>query len=186
MKNLILIIVIASFIGCAQSKPASEAQTNNSQISNAAAQPTPTVAEQFQAMGKMCADTDAARKARNKKSSLYKRLGGKAKIEKLIGDWLSLHRKNPVVAPFFAQSDDRTVAVRGASWISTNAGGPKTYKGPPLKATHGHRNISAEVFLAAGGDVMQAMKNNSYPEETIQDLMCLLGSKSEEIISEKK
>lgn len=146
----------------------------------------PTVDEQLSAMGKMCTDTAERRKASDSKTSLYKRLGGKAKIEKVVFDWVALHYKNDKVAPFFAHSDAKAASAKGAAWLISVSGGPKKYRGPTLAVSHAHRKIGNDAFLAAGADVAQAMKANGHSEENIQDLLCLLGSHRASVVSEAK
>lgn len=144
---------------------------------------TPTAAEQLEGLGKTCADTAEARQARYAEQSLYKSLGGEARIKKFTTDFVGLHYSNPVVAPFFRNTDRQEAAARGAQWLITNSGGPKVYAGPSLQAVHGRMKITPEAFLAAGGDVQTAMKSNGYTEEQIQDVLCLLGSHISEVVA---
>lgn len=179
MRTIVVLMTLLVTTACSK----------NVDLKKEAEQPAPhvpTTAEQIQGMGKMCADTAEARKARDAKQSLFLRLGGKDKIKKLTADFVGLHYKNTIVEPFFRNTKQAKAVDRGAKWFIANSGGPKVYHGSSLKKTHAKMNITPEAFLAAGGDVAQAMKDNGYSQEDTQDVMCLLGSHMDEVVAIKK
>ena len=55
----------------------------------------------------------------------------------------------------------------------SGTGGPAVYKGPALSESHAHMKLTNADFLAAGGDVIQGMKNLGYGENEIDEMVCI-------------
>lgn len=143
---------------------------------------TPSVDEQIAGLETMCAESSAARAARDAESSLFERLGGEAGIRALVAEIMKLHMANPSVGHFFAAADSVKSVDRAARFFISRTGGPDVYEGPSVKAFHGPMKISNADFLAAGADIFQALKNLGYGQAEIDDFVCLLVGLREEVV----
>jgi truncated hemoglobin YjbI len=134
----------------------------------------PTPDEQVTMMEAQCAASEKARSERHAKSPLYERLGGEKKIHALTQELVKLHLQNKDVAYLFEDLDGEMVAKRVAEFMISNTGGPTVYEGPDLTTSHAHMHLTNADFMAAGADVIQAMKNMGYGQEEIDEVVCAL------------
>ena len=153
----------------AEKKPAQEAAT-------------PTVEEQIAGLEAMCAEATEAREKRQAEESLYLRLGKDEKIHALTKEVVRLHLENDAIKHLFKAEYADSVAERVAKFMISGTGGPQVYKGPSLEESHANMKLTNADFLAAGGDIIQAMKNLEYPQSTIDDLVCALVSMRTQVI----
>jgi len=143
----------------------------------------PTVDEQVAGLVKMCADTESARVARQEAKPLYFRLGEYDKIHDLTEEIVRLHSINPAFERFWGHIDEERLVKNVSDFVSTGTGGPKVYTGRDMPSAHAHLELSQGDFLAAGGDVSQAMKNKGYGEEETQEFVCILVSMKDMVIT---
>jgi hemoglobin len=138
--------------------------------------------EHVAALEDMCAKNAVAMASRNEKSSFYDRLGGEKKIHEFTKELMRVHMENPDVAYRLKDLDLDHVANRVALFIISGTGGPDVYNGPSLPDTHRHMKLTNADFLAAGGDVITAMKNVGYSQDVIDDMVCTLVSLRDQVV----
>jgi len=143
----------------------------------------PTVDEQMAGIVQMCADSEAARVQRQIDKPLYYRLGEYDAILALTTEIVRLHDINPDFDRFMDQIDDGQLAKNVADFVSTGTGGPKVYTGRDMPSSHAHLELSSADFLSAGSDVNKAMVNKGYGEEEIQEMVCILVSMKDLVIT---
>lgn len=151
--------------------------------SPAVAGDSPSVDEQMAGVVKMCADSEAARVARQEAKPLYERLGGYDKIRDLTAEIVRLHSINPDFQRFWGHIDEKALIKNVADFVSTGTGGPKNYTGRDMPSAHAHLELSKADFLSAGNDVGMAMKNKGYGEEETQEFVCILVSMKDLVIT---
>jgi len=67
------------------------------------------------------------------------------------------------------------VSKRVADFMISGMGGPAVYKNrPTLPDSHRHMKLTNADFMAAGADVIQAMKNLEYGQNEIDEVVCAL------------
>ena len=136
----------------------------------------PTDAEQVAGVQKMCTDATIAIQKRQAEKSLFDRLGGDERITVLARKIIEAHQKNPKISPMFARIDTPKVIQHVAEFLVVGTGGKGAYTGKDMVSVHRNLNISNGDFLAAGGDVQAVMKDMSYGENEIQEIVCALTS----------
>jgi hemoglobin len=150
---------------------------------SAGAGDTPTVDEQMAGLVQMCADTEAARVERQTEKPLYYRLGEYDAITALTTEIVRLHDINPDFDRFMDQVDHDALIRNVADFVSTGTGGPEVYTGRDMPSSHAHLELSNADFLSAGSDVNQAMLNKGYGDEEIQEMVCILVSMKDLVIT---
>ena len=95
---------------------------------------------------------------------------------------LTLHLEQPELARILAPYDITVLADRLARFIVSRTGGPPVYNGPPLTESHGHLNLTNEIFVLGGGDVPVAMKELGYDEGVTNDVVCMLASLRDQVV----
>ena len=93
-----------------------------------------------------------------------------------------MHLKNDAVKHFFDESDTTEVADRVAKFIISGTGGPTVYEGPDLTSSHAAMKLTNADFLAAGGDIVQAMQNLGHGQDEIDELICALVAMRDQVV----
>jgi hemoglobin len=142
----------------------------------------PTADEQVAGLEAMCAANADARSARHAKTPLFERLGGEEGIHAFTRELTRLHLENDDINYMFTELDAEKVANHVALFIISGTGGPASYDGPELKVSHADMGLTNADFMAAGGDVIQAMKNLEYGQDEIDEVVCILVSLRDQVV----
>ena len=136
----------------------------------------PTIDEQILGLKAMCAANAEAMAERQEGESLYLRLGGEEKIREIVIEIVRLHDEDENFDRFMDQVDQERLIDGVTQFLVVGTGGPGEYEGPNMVDAHAHLLLTNADFLAAGGDVMEAMANKGCGEEEIQEIICTLVS----------
>jgi hemoglobin len=135
----------------------------------------PTADQQVKSLEQMCEDSASARSARHAEKTLYERLGKEKGINAITTEIVRLHRLNPAIKHHLEGGDDAALAKHVADFMVSGMGGPNIYTNrPSLTDSHRHLKLTNADFMAAGGDVMQAMKNLGHGQNEIDEVVCAL------------
>ena len=148
----------------------------------AATEKTPTVAEQIAGMQTMCAESEQARNDRHAANPLYYRLGEYKKIHRFTREVVRLHFENQALDRIMAGIDGERLAKNVADFVSTGTGGPEIYKGRDMPSAHARFKLTDADFLAAGGDIVQAMQSMGYGQPEIDEFVCILVSMKDLVV----
>ena len=92
-------------------------------------------------------------------NSLYDRLGGQAGITRITRELMKSHLTNPLVKTRYENSEDLArVERRVVEFFCAGAGGPESYSGQDMLATHRGMNISEQEFITVVDDAMDALE----------------------------
>ena len=152
-------------------------------VGAAGAADAPTADVQMEGLVKMCAGSAEAREQRHAEQPLFFRLGGSDRIHELTTEIIRLHNINPDFERFMGDVDGEELASNVADFMSTGMGGPDVYTGRDMASSHAHLELSNADFLSAGSDVTKAMHNLGYGEEEIQEVICILVSMKDLVIT---
>ncbi len=144
----------------------------------------PTVQDQIHALEAMCEASAEARAKRHEETSLYDRLGKDEGMHAFTKELVRLHLQNPAIKHMFEGLDNDKVAAHVAQFMISGLGGPAVYEGPSLTESHKNMNLTNADFLAAGGDVVQAMKNLGYGQNEIDEVICTLVALRPQVVLE--
>jgi hemoglobin len=115
-------------------------------------------------------------------TSLYDRLGGRDGITRITRTLIENHMANPLVATRYAQSDMDKVERRVIEFFCAGAGGPETYTGQDMLATHKGMNISEQEFVAVVDDAMAALQTNGIDQPTRDAVLGILWSLKGQVV----
>lgn len=147
-----------------------------------ATEKAPTVDEQISGMKTMCAETEQARNDRHTANPLYYRLGEYDKIHRFTSEVVRLHFENSDLDRIMVGIDGKKLAKNVADFVSTGTGGPKVYQGRDMPTAHAHLKLTDADFLAAGGDIVQAMQSMGYGQPEIDEFVCILVSMKDHVV----
>lgn len=115
--------------------------------------------------------------------SLYERLGRKEGISRVVRDVITNHLANPLVQSRFAgvKDMDRLHKV-STEFFCMGAGGPESYTGRDLIATHQGMNVSEQELIAVVDDVAAALDKNGIDAQTKSDVIGVLFSLKAQVV----
>ena len=115
-------------------------------------------------------------------TSLYDRLGRHEGITRITRTLIDNHLANPLVNARYGASDMPRVEQRVIEFFCAGAGGPETYTGKDMLATHKGMNISEQEFVTVVDDAMAALETHNIDPATRSDVLAILWSLKGEVI----
>jgi hemoglobin len=116
-------------------------------------------------------------------TTLYERLGRREGITRITADLMKNHLANPVVNARYLNSDNLArVEQRVVEFFCAGTGGPETYTGQDMLATHKGMNISEQEFMSVIDDAMDALQKNAIDDATRNEVLAVLWSMRKEVV----
>ncbi|WP_426192435.1 group I truncated hemoglobin [Massilia sp. DWR3-1-1] len=115
--------------------------------------------------------------------AVYRGLGGKAGIKKIVDDFVPLLLSDPRIKESFADSDAKQIHAALSEQFCALAGGPCTYGGEPMKEVHAGLKITNAQFNALTEDLQIAMENNGVAPSVANKLVAKLAPMQREIVT---
>jgi hemoglobin len=116
-------------------------------------------------------------------TTLYERLGRREGITRITADLMKNHLANPMVKTRYENSEDLArVERRAVEFFCAGTGGPETYTGQDMVATHKGMNINEQEFMSVIDDVMDALQKNAIDEATRNEVLAILWSMRTEVV----
>lgn len=115
-------------------------------------------------------------------TTLYERLGQRDGIARITRSLIENHMANPLVKTRYEGSDMARVEQRVVEFFCAGAGGPETYSGKDMLATHRGMNVSEQEFVTVIDDAMAALESNGVDAPTRNDVLAILWSLKEQVL----
>jgi hemoglobin len=116
-------------------------------------------------------------------TSLYDRLGQRDGIARITRSLIQNHMANPLVKTRYENSENMDrVEQRVIEFFCAGAGGPESYSGQDMLATHRGMNISEQEFVSVIDDAMAALESNGIEPATRNEVLAILWSLKGEVI----
>jgi hemoglobin len=142
----------------------------------------PTAEDHMNGLVEMCAASAEARAQRHTDKSLYERLGGYDRILEMTTEVVRLHTVNDQIKHTVANVDKKALAKHVADFMAAGIGGTAEYTGRDLKSSHVHLELTDADFLAAGGDIITAMRSMDYGQEEIDEVVCMFVGLKDQVV----
>jgi hemoglobin len=115
--------------------------------------------------------------------TLYQRLGQREGIARITRTLIENHLANPLVSTRYANSENMArVEQRVVEFFCAAAGGPETYSGQDMLATHRGMNISEQEFVSVIDDAMAALETHGIDAATRNEVLAMLWSLKGDVI----
>lgn len=116
-------------------------------------------------------------------TSLYERLGRREGITRITRELMKNHLANPLVKTRFEKSEDLArVERRAIEFFCAGSGGPESYSGQDMLATHRGMNVSEQEFIAVVDDAMAALEECGIDPSARNEVLAILWSLKKEVI----
>ena len=126
--------------------------------------------------------------------TLYERLGGEPAIKAVIEEFVARAAADTKVN-FTRTGEPRTwkptpenlthLKQGRVAFVSEATGGPKNYKGAPMKGAHAGMSISNAEFDALAANLSGALDKFKVPAKEKQELLAIVGTTRADIVEEK-
>jgi len=113
---------------------------------------------------------------------LYDRLGGKPAIAAVVDDFVGRVAADNRINGKFANTDIPRLKMLLVEQICQASGGPCTYSGRSMKATHAGMGVSSSDFDALVGDLVATLNKFKVPEREKSELLGALGPMKGDIV----
>ena len=117
-----------------------------------------------------------------KVASLYERLGGEAKVRKIVNDILDKNYNNPDIGHYFRKVDMKKLKQLVFEFFSMGTGGPHKYTGRDMRTSHTDLKINKEDFEKANIDVLLALEENGVGEAERNEVIGILDSLKHDVV----
>jgi hemoglobin len=114
--------------------------------------------------------------------ALFQQLGGKAGIDKIVADLLPIIKADPRINGFFQKTDMQKLGVLLGEQFCMLAGGPCTYTGRDMVASHDEMGVRSAHFAALAEDLQIAMENNKVASSASNQLVAKLAPMKRAIV----
>jgi hemoglobin len=118
--------------------------------------------------------------------TLYKRLGGKSGIVKVVDDFVAeVARDDRIRAEHkkhFKEGDVAGLKDHLVNQLGSASGGPEKYKGRPMDVAHKGLKITNKDFDALVDDLVLAMRRNAVPVKEQEEVKKLLEPLRKEVV----
>ena len=113
---------------------------------------------------------------------LYDRLGGKPAITAVVDDFVGRVAADNRINGKFANTDIPRFKMLLMEQICQASGGPCTYTGRSMKATHAGMGVSSSDFDALVGNLVATLNKFKVPEREKSELLGALGPMKGDIV----
>jgi hemoglobin len=114
--------------------------------------------------------------------ALYDRLGGKASIPAVVDQFVANVAGDKRINGRFGTTDIPRLKGHLVDQVCMATGGPCTYTGRTMKATHAGMRISHAEFGALVEDLVAALDTFKVPQKEKSELLGLLGPMNKDIV----
>ena len=119
---------------------------------------------------------------------LFDRLGGTAGITSIVEDAVEAHMNNPAISARFLpykEQPERLAVIKKHSidFFSAGSGGPVTYSGRDMPATHRGMNISPAEYMHVVDDILKVLDKHKIENDAKKDVLAILWSLKDMIIA---
>jgi hemoglobin len=129
-----------------------------------------------------CNTMEQASKSTMSDKSLYERLGGKPAITAVVEDFVGRVAADDRINGKFANTDIPRLKMLLVEQICQASGGPCSYTGRSMKATHAGMGVSKADFDALVGDLVATLNKFKVPEREKNELLGALAPMKKDIV----
>lgn len=117
-----------------------------------------------------------------KTATLYERLGGEAKVRKIVNDTLDKNFHNPVIGPYFHKLDMDKLKQLVFEFFSMGTGGPHKYTGRDMASAHANHKITEADYNSSNNDLLEALEENGVGEQEKREVIAILDTLKGQVI----
>ncbi|WP_435101670.1 group I truncated hemoglobin [Halarchaeum sp. P4] len=114
--------------------------------------------------------------------SLYAQIGGQEAVEAVVDDFYDKVLDDPLLQPYFEDTDMQALFAHQVQFVSAVAGGPVDYKGDDMRSAHEGMGITDEAFDQVAEYLAAAMRENGVPEDDIETVIAEVDALRDDVV----
>jgi hemoglobin len=130
------------------------------------------------------AKTDSAQAPAGAKDALYRELGGKDGITKVVDLFLAKVDNDLRINLFFEKTDHKDLRNLVIEQFCQATGGPCVYSGRSMEEAHSGLNLTDADFAAFVEDLIAALDELKVPKASQEKLLALLGPMKHQVVGQ--
>ncbi|GGL60090.1 group I truncated hemoglobin [Halocalculus aciditolerans] len=103
--------------------------------------------------------------------SIYAEIGGRDAVESVVDDFYDRVLDDPVLTPYFEDTDMDELFAHQVQFVSSVAGGPVEYDGEDMQAAHEGMGITGEAFAHVADHLDAALRENGVPGDAVESII---------------
>jgi hemoglobin len=111
-------------------------------------------------------------------ASLFEKLGGFAKVSRIVSAFYDKVLDSEILAPYFQNADMRQLIDHQTKFIAQVMGGPASYSNQELQRVHQHLDVSDEAFAEMAMLMRETLEDFDLEDEDVETIC-------DEIVSRK-
>ncbi|GCF13692.1 hypothetical protein Harman_16270 [Haloarcula mannanilytica] len=114
--------------------------------------------------------------------SIFERIGGRDAVEAVVSDFYDRVLDDPVLEPYFEDTDMQDLYSHQVQFISAVAGGPVNYDGDDMATAHDGMGITEEAFGHVADHLEAALRENDVPDDDIAAILTDVAAMEDDIV----
>ncbi|GGM76445.1 hemoglobin [Halarchaeum rubridurum] len=116
--------------------------------------------------------------------SIYAEIGGRDAVESVVDDFYDRVLDDPLLQPYFEDTDMNELFAHQVQFVSAVAGGPVEYDGEDMQTAHEGMGITEEAFERVADYLAAAMAENDVPEEDIDAVIEEVAALKDDVVGQ--
>lgn len=103
--------------------------------------------------------------------SIYAKIGGQDAVEAVVSDFYDRVFDDPLLEPYFENTDRDALYVHQVQFVSSVTGGPVSYEGTDMQHAHEGMGITEEAFERVATYLREALRENDVDEDDAEAIL---------------
>lgn len=116
--------------------------------------------------------------------SLYAEIGGRDAVEAVVDDFYDRVLADPVLEPYFEDTDMDALFAHQVQFISAVAGGPADYDGDDMQAAHEGMGITGEAFGHVAEHLTDALRENGVDDDNVDAIIGEVAALEDDVVGQ--
>jgi len=116
--------------------------------------------------------------------SLYGEIGGREAVEAVVEDFYDRVLDDPVLEPYFEDTDMEALFAHQVQFVSAVAGGPVEYDGADMQTAHEGMGITGDAFGRVATHLDDALRANGVDEEDADAILDEVAALEDDVVAQ--
>ena len=117
-------------------------------------------------------------------TSIYERIGGSESVAAAVELFYERVLGDPVLRPYFADTDMRGLKTHMRAFLATALGGPEIYRGRDMHSAHAHLHVTHAAFDHVVDHLVWTLDALGVPDDVIEAIGAKLSPLRAQIVAE--
>jgi hemoglobin len=114
--------------------------------------------------------------------SIFERIGGRDAVDAVVSDFYDRVLDDPLLEPYFEETDMDQFRSHQTQFISTVAGGLVDYDGDDMQTAHEGMGITEDAFASVATHLEAALRANGVPDDDVEAILAEVAAMKDDIV----